>query len=54
MPVQAGLNELVIETLTGIIGFTVMESWFDRAGLFVAQIRLENIWQETISPLVGE
>ena len=38
---QTGLAEATIETLAGRIGFTVMATVFDVAGLPVAQVALD-------------
>jgi len=48
VPAQTGLAEAVMETLTGINGFTVMVIVFDVAGEPVAQVafevRIQVIW----------
>ena len=48
VPGQTGLDEAVMETLTGINGFTVMVIVFDVAGEPVAQVafevRIQVIW----------
>jgi hypothetical protein len=43
VPEQIGLNEAVIDTLTGRFGLTVIVTVFDVAGLPVAQDRFEVI-----------
>ena len=52
VPVQMVVPGLAaILTLTGRLGFTVIVSEFDVAGLPVAQVAFEVSWQVTISPV---
>ena len=53
-PWQDGLDEQLMETLTGRFGFMVMSTWFEFAGLPVAQEKLEVNWLLIISPFDGE
>jgi len=53
VPGQTGLDEAVMETLTGINGFTVMMIVFDVAGEPVAQVSFEVSVQITWSLFNG-
>lgn len=53
VPWQDGLALLDMETLTGRLGFTVIFTWFEKAGLPVAHEWLEVRRHVTTSPLVG-
>ena len=53
VPVQTGLDEAAIDTLTGSKGLTVMVTVFEVAGLPVGQVALEVRTQVTRSLLTG-
>ncbi len=53
VPEQTGLAEAVMEMLTGRLGFTVIVTALDVAGLPVAQVALEVKTQVTISLFTG-
>ena len=53
VPAQTGLAEAATDTLTGRLGFTVMVTVFEVAGLPVGQVVLEVRTQVIRSLLVG-
>ena len=53
VPAQTGLFEAAIDTLTGSIGFTVMVTVFEVAGLPVGQVALEVSTTVTASLFAG-
>ena len=53
VPWQAGLAEVVIETLTGSCGLAVMMIRLEVSGLLVAHVSLEVRIQDTVSPFEG-
>ena len=53
VPAQTGLAEAETETLTGRLGFTVMVTVFDVAGLPVGQVAFEVSTQVTASLFAG-
>jgi hypothetical protein len=53
VPAQTGLAEAATDTLTGRLGFTVMVTVFEVAGLPVGQVALEVKTQMTRSLLAG-
>jgi hypothetical protein len=52
VPEHTGLEEAVIDTLTGRIGLTVISISFDVAGFPVAQVAFEVRMQVTLSVLI--
>ena len=53
VPAQTGLAEAATDTLTGKLGFTVMVTVFEVAGLPVGQVAFEVSTQVTRSLLEG-
>ena len=53
VPLQTGLLDGVIETLTGRFGLTTIVTVFDEAGLPVAQVALEESRQVMASVFTG-
>ena len=53
VPLQTGLLDGEIKTLTGRFGLTTIVTVFDAAGLPVAQVALEVRMQVTASAFVG-
>lgn len=53
VPAQTGLSDGAIELLTGKIGFTIMVTMFEVAGLPVAQVAFEVSAQVIALLLVG-
>ena len=54
VPTQTGLDDALIELLTGRIGFTVMVMELEVAGLPLGQVALEVIKQFIASLLAGK
>jgi hypothetical protein len=53
VPAQTGLAEAATDRLTGRLGFTVMVTVFEVAGLPVGQVAFEVRTQLIIFPLAG-